>query len=171
MKKCIIITALSLLPGIIDAAQKETKQLDLADTTTYAGLVLGAANEYIYKPVMGSLADKSAERLEIEKLCKLLNEKINVSMAEFFKLGREAKELQMKGASNKELQEKHIKMADIFFTLRPAEGMVRMTFPKLHKLFDQLIELREELDYSIADTQVIIKDPAIEDTKKSGWFK
>jgi hypothetical protein len=128
--------------------------------------IMGTLEEYFYKPAMATFTNKNVMRMEIDQLCKLLTEKIKLYMDDFIRIGTEAKQMKANGAKDTELREKHKQMADIFFTLRPAEPVVRMMYPKMCPLFDQLIELREQLDYSIAETKVIVNEPVA----KKGWF-
>lgn len=123
-------------------------------------LALGAIDQYIYQPALSNFTQRSVMDMEITKLCALLSDRIKITMVDFVAAGKEAKAMQLSGADKKELREKHAIMADIFYSLRSCEPMVRDMYPKLNKLFDQLIELRENLDYSISDTDIIVKDPA-----------
>jgi hypothetical protein len=153
MKRSMILAVMMSLP-YLDAAEKPKEQ----ELSAY-DKAISLANEFFYQPVLGNLTEKNATRMEIDKLCKLLTDKINAEMAKFIKIGQEAKAMQLAGADDKELYKKHIEMSEIYFSLKPAEPIVRMTYPKLHLLFDQLIELREKLDYSISDTQIITTEP------------
>lgn len=92
-------------------------------------------------------------KTEMDNLCKELTDRINVAMAEFIKTGAEAKQMARDGRSEEDLKVKHSKMADIFYSLRPAEPMVRFMYPKMGRLFDELIEMRENIDYSIAEAK------------------
>lgn len=121
--------------------------------------------EYIYKPLVIEYSQRSAMSLEIDKLTKLLQDKIIKHMAEFIELGKQAKEMQRTGATKRELHAQHSKMADIFYALRPAEPLVRSMYPKLNKMFDQLIELREQLDYCITGSDIVVNPDA-----SNGWF-
>jgi hypothetical protein len=156
MKRYMILVAITLSPYLNAAEQPKVQE-----PTTYEKAI-NLANEFFYQPVLGNLTEKNATRIEIDKLCKLLNDKIKSEMDKFIKVGQEAKTMQLAGAGEQELYKKHIEMADIYFSLRPAEPIVRISYPKLHGLFDQLIELREKLDYSISDTKVIVQTPTNE---------
>lgn len=122
-------------------------------------VALGALDDYIYQPMISTFTEKSIMSMEISKLVKLLQDRINATMIEFIKAGKEAKSLQQSGANKIEIRKAQSHMADIFYQLRPAEPMLRQMYPKLNGLFDQLIALRENLDYSIIDTDIIVKDP------------
>ena len=146
MKRYIALIMLSLVISLT-AAEKQQENKE-NDKTTYEK-ALDLAIAYVYQPVIGNITEKNATRMEIEKLCKLLSLKIKVEMDKFIELGKEAKAMHAKGVSEKELSDKHLQMAEIFASLRPAELMVRAAYPKLNKLFDQLIEINEQLDYSL----------------------
>jgi len=137
-----------------------TPAAPMPQTSSAYNYAINALDEYVYKPILITFTERSVMNMEISKLVKLLNDRINTVMIEFIAAGKEAKAMQLSGASKKEIRDQQAKMADIFYSLRPAEPMLRAMYPKLNSLFDQLISLRENLDYSIVDTDIIVKDPA-----------
>ena len=154
----ILTTELKPQPQECDTTTVTVNEKPSATVLAYK-YALGALDEYVYQPALSTFTEKSVKDMPINKICSLLEEKINQTMVTFIQVGKEAKSMQLSGSNKQDLRAKHALMAEIFYTMKPAEPMVRALYPKLNKLFDQIVELREELDYSIADTDIIVKDP------------
>ena len=143
----------------------ETLAKSLEDgQTTYLQSTLDTIAEYLYKPFLSRFTKKHVYDMDTEQITGILIEKIRSSMDEFVKVGTEAKAMQNQKAEPSALRDKHSELANIFCSMRKAEPMLRAMYPKMNTLFDQLIEFRENLDYSISDLD--IKNP----DEKTGIF-
>lgn len=157
MYKSLKVTLLSL--AVYSKIAAGDAQIQPVPTQGVMESAKNVFDNYICHPVFAYFIQNSAESMPLEKLANLLQKKINSCMDTFMDLGKEAKEMQRNGSDLKALRAKHAQMADVFYSMRTVEPMVRNMYPKLNKLFDQLIALRENLDYSIVDTDILVKDP------------
>lgn len=138
MKKILLLIALSSSVGLQASKQAPQEKSGITVTSEDVGWLMKQIQDYIVGPIFSSFVERKMGEMDIGQLHRILEKRINETMAAFIEVGKEAKDLVEAKADKAAIKEKHEVMANIFHTLRPAEVTVRAMYPKMSGLFDQL---------------------------------